>query len=58
MLALGCLFPVFLALAGGLVGSFVGGQPAILWGGALGAIAGCAIPALMLFALVRARERR
>ncbi|AKH43150.1 hypothetical protein FHS61_001150 [Altererythrobacter atlanticus] len=58
MLALGCLFPVLLAIGGAMIGAMLGGNTGTLWGGIGGLALGCAVPAIMLFALGSARNKR
>jgi len=53
MLAIGCLIPVVLAIAGGAVGFTIGSTAAGLWGGA----AGFAVGVVALVAVVWAFER-
>ncbi len=53
MLAIGCLIPVVLAIAGGAVGFTIGSTTAGLWGGA----AGFAVGVVALVAVVWAFER-
>lgn len=57
MLALGCLFPVLLAIGGAMLGAMLAGDTGVLWGGLGGLALGAAVPAIMLRALASARKR-
>ena len=57
MAALGCFFPILFLIGGVVVGGMLGGQQGSVWGGAAGALIGCAALGSMLYALVIARRR-
>jgi|GEM_PF-3914558 len=56
MLALGCLFPVLLAIGGAMLGAMLAGDTGALWGGLGGLALGSAVPAVLLAGLASARR--
>ncbi|GGO97847.1 hypothetical protein [Stakelama pacifica] len=58
MMALGCLFPVLFFLSGAVIGGIIGGQVGSIWGSASGLLLGIGIPAILFFAMARAKRRK
>ncbi|MBA17968.1 MAG: hypothetical protein CMN73_16710 [Sphingomonas sp.] len=58
MAALGCLVPLFLLIAGLVVGGFVANGTGALWGAIIGALLGSAVPAVIFHSLIKARSNR
>ncbi|SNB61646.1 hypothetical protein SAMN07250955_102312 [Arboricoccus pini] len=56
MAAPGCLLIVLLPLLGGLIGHWAGGNAGMVWGLGLGAIAGVAIGAGMVWMLAKMKH--
>jgi hypothetical protein len=56
MIAIGCLAPLILAVAGILGGHLVGGSDGALWGGGVGAVAGAAVLATFGWLAGRLKE--
>jgi len=53
MLAVGCLFPFMLVVAGAIIGGTNGGAKESLIGAVIGLVIGAAIPAIAFFAFSR-----
>jgi len=58
MFALGCLALIVLPLIGFVVGLFLGGEGAGVWGAGIGAIIALAMSAIAGLALVKASAKR
>jgi hypothetical protein len=57
MLAIGCLMPLVLLAAGGVLGSFAAGTHGGIWGSIIGFASGCGVLLGLLWALERVRQR-
>jgi hypothetical protein len=57
MLAIGCLLPLVLVLAGSGIGVALGSTVGGIWGGAAGLVIGCAGLLAMLWGLERIKHR-
>jgi hypothetical protein len=57
MPALGCLVPLLLFAAGGLIGGLVAGTHGGLWGGVIGFVCGCGVLVALLWVFERAKAR-
>ena len=57
MLGFGCLLPILLLGAGGLIGSWVAGTHGGIWGSIIGFACGCGMLLGLLWALEQVRRR-
>lgn len=57
MIAVGCLFPFLLVVAGAIVGGMRGGAEASALGAGIGLVVGAAVPAAVFLAFSAARRK-